>query len=127
MLAAPLSIVNGIPVGNHCANGDQLRSQGYRPDPPKFEPRFKKKGRSKSGHVEKRKRKIKDTALREKIRDDLIKKRDALAESTENISSLQQQPEVVKAASPASKPGSDSKPPSKKSVLDRFKTKKNQR
>jgi len=77
--------------------------------------------------VEKRKRKIKDTALREKIRDDLIKKRDALAESTENISSLQQQPEVVKAASPASKPGSDSKPPSKKSVLDRFKTKKNQR
>ncbi|XP_076822160.1 WD repeat-containing protein 46-like [Clavelina lepadiformis] len=52
---------------------DKEERLGFKQESPKFEPRFKKKGRSKSGNVEKRKRKVRNEELRKKIRSEAEK------------------------------------------------------
>nr|CAB3267707.1 WD repeat-containing protein 46-like [Phallusia mammillata] len=102
---------------------DKEERLGFKPEPPKFEPRYKMKGRSKTGSVQKRKQKVKDAALRDKIKDDLQKKRELLTSDTTTKMIAKPISDKTKAME-NTKEISLSKPETKRTALDRFKTKK---
>lgn len=108
-------------------------------EPKKFKPKYKKKGKSKSGNIENRKRKMKETAKREEIRESIEEKEKQAKiddkkkkKKMEHIIKASQTPtsvEPVTTAVTASEP-TDSAPPAavpapvipkKRSALDRFK------
>nr|XP_009859601.1 WD repeat-containing protein 46-like isoform X2 [Ciona intestinalis] len=91
---------------------DREEILGYVPDKPAFAPRHKKKGRSKSGHVEKRKKKVKGEKLRNHIRDEMKTKREMLKKDERKAGRL---PHTV------TTDGSQVEPAIMKSALDRFK------
>lgn len=74
---------------------DKEERLGFKKEETKFEPKFKKKGKSSSGSVQKRKEAVRNASVREKIRNDLDRKRKLLDQEDKNDVSTEEVPRVV--------------------------------